>query len=126
MKGRKYAIDVSVESSYVPEQSSLVDKRFVFSYTVTLFNGGAVSAQLLSRHWIILDSDGGRQEVRGEGVVGMQPYLKPGESFQYTSGSILHTPAGSMEGSYQMVADDGATFDAPIPVFALVGPMTLH
>ena len=95
-------------------------------YTITIQNQGHVPAKLLTRHWIITDSNGRVEEVRGEGVVGEQPYLRPGEGFQYTSGAVVETPVASMQGSYQMIADDGVKFDAEIPAFALSIPRTLH
>ena len=100
--------------------------QYVFAYTITVTNTGAVAAQLISRHWIITDADHKVQEVRGLGVVGQQPLLKPGESFEYTSGTHLPTPVGTMRGTYQMVAEDGRTFDAPIPPFTLSVPRILH
>jgi ApaG protein len=119
-------IDVAVESNYIQEQSSPADDRFVFAYTVTIRNTGDLAAKLLTRHWIINDANGNVQEVHGEGVVGEQPYLRPGESFEYTSGTVIETPVGSMEGSYQMVTDDGFAFDADIPAFTLSLPNILH
>ena len=98
----------------------------VFAYTITLVNRGSVSAQLLSRHWVITDADSQVEEVRGDGVVGEQPVLKPGEGFRYTSGAVIETPVGTMQGSYQMVAADGQQFDAAIPEFVLSAPRTLH
>jgi ApaG protein len=100
--------------------------HYVFSYTVTIVNDGTLPAKLLTRHWVITDADGEIQEVKGDGVVGEQPYLKPGEGFQYTSGTLMKTPMGSMQGSYQMLADDGNKFDATIPEFYLVVPNTMH
>jgi len=122
----KHNIQVDVQTFYVEEQSDPVDERYVFAYTITILNQGTVSARLLTRHWIITDSNGHIEEVRGDGVVGEQPYLRPGEGFRYTSGAILKTPVGSMQGSYQMIADDGSAFDADIPVFTLAIPRTLH
>jgi ApaG protein len=123
---KKYAVDVSTETQYLSEQSDETKDRFVFSYTVTIRNSGAVPAQLISRHWIITDAHNQVQEVRGLGVVGAQPLLKPGEHFAYTSGTALATPVGTMSGSYQMVAEDGTQFDAPIPEFTLSVPRVLH
>lgn len=117
---------ISVQTAYLPEQSEPDAERFVFSYTITIRNDGAVSARLLNRHWVITDANGEVQEVRGEGVVGEQPYLRPGESFRYTSGTVLATPVGSMEGEYEMVGDDGERFLAPIAPFSLSVPRTLH
>ena len=121
-----YNIEVSVETTYVAEHSEPEEGRFVFAYTITLVNRGSVSAQLLSRHWVITDADSQVEEVRGEGVVGEQPVLKPGEGFRYTSGAVIETPVGTMQGSYQMVAADGQQFDATIPEFVLSAPRTLH
>jgi ApaG protein len=119
-------IDVDVITNYIPEQSSPNEDRFVFAYTITIRNTGKLAAKLLTRHWIINDANGKVQEVHGEGVVGEQPYLKPGESFQYTSGTVIETPVGSMEGTYQMVTDEGDAFNAIIPVFTLSYPNALH
>ena len=119
-------IDVSSKSFYIAAQSVPEDDRYVFAYTITIRNAGKVAAQLLSRHWIITDAGGKVDEVRGEGVVGEQPYLKPGEQFQYTSAAMIATPVGSMHGSYQMIADSGESFDAEIPEFSLSMPRTLH
>ena len=121
-----YAVHVSVKTDYIDGQSDPGSSRFVFSYTVTIENRGDVAAKLLSRHWLITDAEGQRQEVRGEGVVGEQPHLAPGETFRYTSGAILETPVGAMEGSYRMVADDGHEFDAPIAAFSLAVPGMMH
>lgn len=123
---KRYECSVTVETAFVPEQSDEARDRYVFSYTVTIRNEGSVGAQLISRHWIIKDASGEIQEVRGLGVVGAQPLLQPGESFQYTSGCVLVTPVGSMHGSYQMVAEDGTQFDAPISEFTLTMPRVLH
>ncbi|MFQ5993462.1 MAG: Co2+/Mg2+ efflux protein ApaG [Acidiferrobacterales bacterium] len=122
----KYRIDVSVRTAYLEEQSTPDSDRYVFAYTITIANSGTVPARLLTRHWIITDANEKVQEVRGEGVVGQQPYLAPGMTFEYTSGAILETPVGTMRGSYRMLADDGASFDAEIPVFTLSMPRTLH
>ena len=121
-----YNIEVSVETTYVAEHSEPEEDRFVFAYTITLVNRGSVSAQLLSRHWVITDADSQVEEVRGDGVVGEQPVLKPGEGFRYTSGAVIETPVGTMQGSYQMIAADGKQFDAAIPEFVLSAPRTLH
>ena len=112
-------IQVSVQSEFRPDRSFPAQSRFLFTYTVRILNGGASSARLLSRHWIITDARGEREEVRGDGVVGQQPLLKPGQSFEYTSGTRLRTPTGSMQGSYFCVAEDGEQFDAEIPAFVL-------
>lgn len=122
----RHQIQVDVESKYLEDQSEPAERRFVFAYTVTLRNAGQVSAKLLTRHWIITDANGRIQEVRGEGVVGEQPHLKPGQGFRYSSGAVLETPVGAMQGSYQMLADDGQQFDAPIPAFRLAKPGLLH
>jgi ApaG protein len=122
----QYRIDVSAESIFVRDQSAPDDDKYVFAYTVTINNTGSVTAQLRSRHWIITDGGGKVQEVRGEGVVGKQPRLSPGESFRYTSAAMLETPVGTMHGSYQMLADDGTEFDAPIPPFGLALPNMIH
>jgi ApaG protein len=119
-------IRVDVVTAYVEEQSDPQDGRFVFSYTITIRNEGPTPARLLTRHWIITDANGKVQEVRGDGVVGEQPYLKPGQGFRYSSGAVIETPVGSMQGSYQMVDDDGAQFDAPIAPFRLAIPGVLH
>jgi ApaG protein len=126
MTQNDYKISVEVEPAYIEEQSNPDMEQYVFSYTVTIINDGKQAARLLTRHWVITDADGEIQEVRGDGVVGEQPYLKPGEGFQYTSGTLMKTPVGSMQGSYQMRADDGSEFDAPIPEFYLVAPKTMH
>ena len=122
----KYEFSVEVVPRFVAEQSNPDDDEYVFAYTVTIRNTGQVAAQLVSRHWIITDADGQVEEVRGAGVVGEQPLLAPGQTFQYTSGCPLPTPVGSMRGSYQCVAEDGTRFDAPIPEFVLSMPRTLH
>ncbi len=119
-------IKVLVEPFYIAEQSLPDENRFVFAYTVNIQNLGRVPAKLISRHWIITDANGKTQEVRGQGVVGEQPYLRPGEAFQYTSGAVIDTAVGTMRGSYQMLGDDGNQFDADIPLFTLSVPRTLH
>ncbi len=121
-----HGIDVEVHSHFLPEQSVPEDGRFVFAYTIRIHNSGSVPARLLSRHWLITDDNGKVVEVRGEGVVGEQPWLRPGEEFEYTSGAVLETGSGVMQGSYQMLADDGTRFDADIAPFALSVPRTLH
>jgi ApaG protein len=120
------AISVEVESRYVEEASTPTEQRYVFSYTITIRNRGDTPATLLTRHWVITDGHNKVQEVRGEGVVGEQPHIAPGDTFRYTSGTVLDTPIGTMEGSYQMVSDDGSRFDAPIPLFTLIQPHSLH
>ncbi len=123
---KKYEISVTTRTSFIPEQSDVENGRYVFAYTITLTNTGSVGAQLISRHWVITDADNHTQEVRGLGVVGEQPFLKPDESFEYTSGTAIATQVGTMSGSYQMVAEDGVSFDAPIPEFTLSIPRVLH
>ena len=122
----KYKIAVSSEVSYISSQSDPSANKFVFAYTITISNRGNLSARLIDRHWIITDSNGKIEEVKGEGVIGEPPDLKPGESFRYTSGSMLETPIGSMEGSYGMRAEDGTMFKASIPLFTLSKPNSLH
>lgn len=121
-----YEIKVSAQTQYLAEQSDEAAGRYVFAYTITLRNTGSVAAQLISRHWIITDGQGLVQEVRGLGVVGAQPLLQPGESYEYTSGASIATAVGTMKGSYQMVASDGTRFEAPIPQFTLSVPRVLH
>jgi ApaG protein len=122
----KYRLNITTQVNYLAEQSDEADNRFVFSYTITLTNIGETTVQLLSRHWIITDANRDVQEVRGQGVVGEQPVLKPKQSFEYTSGTVLSTQVGTMSGSYQMVAEDGTHFNAPIPQFVLSVPRVLH
>ncbi|HUN74101.1 MAG TPA: Co2+/Mg2+ efflux protein ApaG [Steroidobacteraceae bacterium] len=119
-------IKVDVETSFLAEQSDPGRSRYVFAYTITIRNEGSAPARLLTRHWIITHANGKVQEVRGDGVVGEQPYLKPGQGFRYSSGATLETPVGVMQGSYQMIADDGERFDAPIAPFRLAMPGVLH
>ena len=123
---KEHRITVEVKTDYVEGQSEPESERYVFSYTITIRNVGGEPAQLLSRHWLITDAYGNIQEVKGEGVVGEQPHLKPGEGFQYTSGAMITTPVGSMQGSYQMLADDGTGFDAAIAAFTLSVPQSRH
>lgn len=123
---RKYHITVTPVSTFIPDQSDEKADRYVFAYTITITNSGALPAQLISRHWVITDANQTVQEVRGLGVVGEQPLLKPGEVFEYTSGTALGTPVGTMKGVYQMVAEDGEHFDAEIPEFTLSIPRVLH
>ena len=125
-ESKKYEIQVGVTTHYVAEQSDPAINRHVFSYTIEIRNTGNVSAQLISRHWLITDAEGQIQEVRGLGVVGHQPLLAPGQSFEYTSGCQLATPVGTMKGSYQMTAEDGIQFDARIAEFVLSMPRVLH
>ncbi|MES2979169.1 MAG: Co2+/Mg2+ efflux protein ApaG [Pseudomonadota bacterium] len=127
----KYEITCEVQPRYLPEQSEPEEQLFAFSYTVTITNSGTMTAQLISRHWIISDANGHNEEVKGLGVVGHQPVLKPGESFQYTSGSRLRTPTGTMHGSYFCVGEDAHRFEASIPMFVLEAtsgspPRVLH
>ena len=120
------SIQVTAVARFIPEQSDVEANRYVFAYHITIRNTGSVTAQLISRHWIITDAEENVQEVRGEGVIGQQPVLRPGESFEYTSGCSIATPVGTMKGSYFMQADDGRQFDAPIAEFTLAMPRTLH
>jgi ApaG protein len=126
MADKKHDISVTSRTAFIPDQSDLESGRYVFAYTITIINTGSVPAQLVSRHWIITDSNNQVQEVRGLGVVGEQPTLRPNESFQYTSGTAIATPVGTMRGSYQMVAEGGVQFEAPIPEFTLSMPRVLH
>ncbi len=126
METRHHRIVVDVVTTYVEDQSDPREHRFVFAYTITIRNEGNTPARLLTRHWIITDANGKVQEVRGDGVVGEQPHLKPGQGFRYSSGAVLETPVGVMQGSYQMVADSGERFDAPIAPFSLAMPGVVH
>ncbi len=119
-------VEIEVSSAYVEDQSEPAEDRYVFAYHVVIRNAGERSVQLLNRHWIIRDGRDQTQEVRGEGVVGEQPHIAPGESFEYTSGTVIETPVGMMEGSYGMQDEQGHTFEAPIPPFTLSVPHTLH
>ena len=121
-----HKIRVDVETSYLDEQSDPREGRYVFAYTITIRNEGQVPARLLTRHWLITDANGKVEEVHGDGVVGEQPYLKPGQGFRYSSGAVLETPVGSMQGRYEMLGDDGAQFDAPIEPFRLAMPGILQ
>ena len=123
---KRYEVTVSPTVQYLPDQSDEKAGRYVFAYTITLRNTGNATAQLISRHWIITDSQGLVQEVRGLGVVGAQPVLRPGESHEYSSGTAIATPVGTMRGTYQMVAEDGTRFEAAIPEFTLSVPRVLH
>ncbi len=120
------AIHIEVETNYIEEQSEPESERFVFAYTIEIINNSDIATRLLSRHWIVTDANYKQQEVNGEGVVGQQPYILPGESFKYTSAAMIETPVGSMHGSYQMVDDEGQIFDAPIPAFNLSTPNSIH
>lgn len=122
----RHEISVSTRVKFVPDQSDAERSRYVFAYTIRITNTGTVTARLLTRHWIITDANGEVQEVKGDGVIGEQPLLKPRESFEYTSGTAIATAVGTMRGSYQMIADDGVRFDAPIPEFTLSVPRVLH
>jgi ApaG protein len=122
----KYDFSITVRPQFLPEHSSPEEEQFVFAYTVTIRNTGETTAQLVSRHWIITDANNRIEEVKGEGVVGEQPILQPGEAFEYTSGCPLPTPVGSMKGSYLFVAEDGTQFEAAIPEFVLSIPRSLH
>jgi len=122
----KYDITVTAKSTAIPGKSGEASGRYVFAYTITIVNSGSVAARLVSRHWIITDADNRVQEVRGLGVIGEQPLLKPAQSYEYTSSAAIPTAVGTMRGSYQMVAEDGVAFDAPIPEFTLSVPRVLH
>jgi ApaG protein len=122
----EHAIGIDVDARYLEDQSQPEQDRYVFAYTIRLRNEGSVAAKLLGRHWVITDANGQVREVDGEGVVGEQPHLQPGEAFEYTSGAVLETDLGTMRGSYRMLADDGTPFEAPIPAFTLTVPRTLH
>ena len=122
----KYDITIVPKATYVEDQSDPSKDQYVFAYTITISNTGNIPAQLISRHWIITDANGKVLEVKGLGVVGQQPLLKPGESFEYTSGTHLETAVGTMHGTYQMIAEDGQQFEAPIPSFTLSVPRILH
>ena len=126
MDENRYDIRIKVTTSYVDDQSEPDSDRYVFAYTITISNSGDIAARLISRHWIITDSNGKVQEVNGDGVVGQQPYLNPGEEFRYSSGAVLETPVGAMHGLYRMEADDGVGFDAHIAPFTLAVPGLLH
>jgi len=125
-KDGKYAIDVAPRAAYIDDQSDPSKNQYVFAYTITVTNVGTVAAQLISRHWLITDANGKVLEVKGLGVIGQQPTLKPGESFEYSSGTHLETAVGTMRGSYQMLAEDGHAFEADIPLFTLSVPRVLH
>lgn len=126
MDDKHSGIHIQVATSYIDDQSEPDDDRYVFAYTITISNDGEFAAKLLSRHWVITDANGKVQEVSGDGVVGEQPHLNPGERFRYSSGAVLETPVGAMQGLYRMVSDDGASFDAPIAPFTLAVPGLLH
>jgi ApaG protein len=122
----KYDITVTPRAAYLADQSDPSRHQFVFAYTITITNTGSIAARLVSRHWIITDGDHHVQEIKGQGVVGQQPRLAPGESFEYTSGASLPTAVGTMRGAYQMLAEDGQAFEASIPPFTLSVPRVLH
>lgn len=122
----EYTLEISVATQFLEEESDPAEDRYVFAYTIRIRNLGRLPAQLLDRHWIITDANGKIEEVRGEGVVGEQPRLEPGEDFTYTSGAVIATAVGTMEGSYGLAGDDGTRFEAPIPPFTLSVPRTLH
>jgi len=126
MDKKNYEIRIQVATQYVDDQSEPDIDRYVFAYTITIENLSELPAQLLSRHWVITDANGEVQEVSGDGVVGEQPKLGPGETYRYSSGAVLETPVGAMQGRYRMQADDGIDFDAPIPPFTLAVPGMLH
>ena len=121
-----YAFDIEITTRFLDDQSRPDDDRYVFAYTISIRNSGDMAARLLDRHWVITDANGRVEDVRGDGVVGEQPWLRPGEKFEYTSGAVLETSVGTMQGSYGMLADDGTRFEAPIPAFTLAVPRTLH
>lgn len=121
-----YALEINVATRFLDEQSVPADGHFVFAYTIRILNRGKVPARLMARHWVITDANGKVQEVRGDGVVGEQPWLRPGDDFEYSSGAVLETAYGTMQGNYDMLADDGTRFDAPIAVFTLSVPRTVH
>ena len=122
----KNKIEVNVEVTYLPEQSNLVNSQYAYAYTITITNNGENGAQLRTRRWLIQDESGQTEEVIGEGVIGQQPHLSPGESFKYSSGAVISTETGTMKGSYGMISDQGQRFDAVIPEFTLSEPYTLH
>ncbi len=126
MNEKTVDIRIHVVTDYVDEQSEPESDRYVFSYTITISNNGELPARLISRHWVITDANGKVQEVTGDGVVGEQPHLNPGEEFRYSSGAVLETPVGAMQGLYRMEADNGVNFDAPIAPFTLAVPGVLH
>lgn len=126
MDEKQHDIRINVATTFVDEQSEPDADRYVFAYTITISNNGTVPATLLSRHWVITDANGKIQEVNGDGVVGEQPHLNPGERFRYSSGAVLETPVGAMQGLYRMETDTGASFDAPIDPFTLAVPGLLH
>ena len=126
MSSNDYQFDIDVDTRFLDDQSAPEEDRYVFAYTIHIRNQGKLPARLLGRHWLITDGNGKVKEVVGEGVVGEQPWLRPGEGFEYTSGAVLETDIGTMRGSYDVLADDGTRFAAPIPPFTLSIPRTLH
>ena len=126
MEEKNFDIAIDVATNYVDDQSEPDSDRYVFAYTITISNNGEAPARLISRHWVITDANGKVQEVTGDGVVGEQPHLNPGEVFRYSSGAVLETPVGAMQGLYRMEADNGVNFDAPIAPFTLAVPGLLH
>ena len=126
MSDQRYSLNIEVHTRYLGDESVPEDNRFVFAYAITIQNTGEVAARLMTRRWLITDSNGNVQQVEGEGVVGEQPHLEPGEGFRYSSGAVLETEVGTMSGSYTMLADDGFEFDVEIPEFTLSAPRTLH
>jgi len=126
MEEKTFDIGIDVATNYIDDQSEPESDRYVFAYTITIANNGEVPARLISRHWVITDANGKVQEVTGDGVVGEQPHLNPGEVFRYSSGAVLETPVGAMQGLYRMEADNGVNFDAPIAPFTLAVPGVLH
>ena len=121
-----YTLEIQIATQFLDDESKPEQDRYVFAYTIRIRNLGRLRAQLLSRHWIITDANGKVEEVRGDGVVGEQPRIEPGDEFTYSSGAVLQTAVGTMQGSYDMLGDDGTRFDAPIPPFTLSMPRTLH
>ena len=126
MVEKTFDIRIQVVTDYIDDQSAPESDRYVFAYTITIANNGEIPARLISRHWVITDANGKGQEVTGDGVVGEQPHLNPGEEFRYSSGAVLETPVGAMQGLYRMEADNGVNFDAPIAPFTLAVPGVLH
>ena len=126
MSSNDYQFDIDVDTRFLDDQSAPEEDRYVFAYTIHIRNQGRVPARLLGRHWLITDGNGKVREVVGEGVLGEQPWLRPGEGFEYTSGAVLETDIGTMRGSYDVLADDGTRFAAPLPAFTLSIPRTLH
>ena len=121
-----YLFDIDVATRYLDDQSAPDEDRYVFAYTIQIRNTGKLPARLVARHWVITDANGRVEQVDGEGVVGEQPWLRPGEAFEYTSGAVIATGLGTMQGTYEMLADDGTSFEARIPAFTLAVPRTLH